>query len=447
MIDQKRKDWLRGAYMDRIREVAMWIADKRSTFDEPEVAHALANEYDYLHELSSDDHAYLRDETVSEVEKIIRERREGELRSRYRILIAQTVALFKMDSASRAYDFDQLEFDAAVGKALNESDLPIEDWDLFRDIVLTELWPRLKTAHAELRASTFSHLRSLNPAAIAEDAEFRMDIGWAALLQRAATRIESYPAAWRAKIVSGKEKLGCLVLSVDCDYSARGCRSEVERLREEIRLTSLSVCEICGNPGRLRLGGYAKTLCKKHVDVLGALRDDDGTQADPYNWIDDDYPAASAEFLKGMNPVRPRATMHVLDEDSFGGFIARRIEADLETRTGREHELLFEFCGALEHSAVGSVVKPEFLDNYVREEVDGWSSVQPLSDDDKQFLRGYLRELVDAECERIRVRQAAELEHFLDDFGDGVDAMKEAQAAGLFDNLGESADDDDETRH
>ncbi|UFS81517.1 MULTISPECIES: hypothetical protein [Rhizobium] len=441
MIDRTRQEWLRGAYQDRIIEVARWLAEKRSTFDKVEVAQALNDEYNYLHELTADDHAYLREETIHEIERIIRERREAELRSWYRLLIAQTVALFKMDSASRAYDFDHLEFDAAVGKALNNTDVPVEDWDLFRDIVLTDLWPKLKMAHAELRASAFSHLRSLTPSTIAEDAVFSMDVGWAKLVQQAATRIESYPTAWKARIISGKEKLGCLVLSVDCDYSGRGCRAEVERLREEIRLVSLATCEICGSPGRLRLAGFAKTVCDTHVGVLGELREDDGAQADPYNWNDDDYPAATAEFLKDMDPVRLRPTVHVLDEDAFGGWIARQIEADLRTKSGREHEVLFEFCGALENSATRAVAKSEDIDRYVTEEVGSWASVQPLSDADKEFLRGYLRGLIEAENERSR---------FFDDFGSGLEMMQEAQADGVFDDL-DSGDEDDgadkKTRH
>lgn len=327
MIDQKRKEWLRGAYMDRVREVAIWLADKRATFVEAEVAHVLRDEYDYLHELTADEHAYLRDQTVREIGKIIRERREQELRSRYRLLIAKTIALFKMDSASRAYDFDQIEFDAAVGKVVNDNDIPVEDWDLFRDIVLVDLWPKLKEAHAGLRKSACDEVKAQHPGRIASDAIFTMDIGWARLLQRAAARIGSYPSEWKATIISGKEKFGCLVLSVDCDYSAPGCRSEVERLREEIRLTSLATCEICGWPGRLRLAGYAKTVCDKHVGILGALRDDDGTQADPYHWNDDEYPAAAAKHLKGMDPVRPRPREHVVDEDLSGS-----PEDDDETR-------------------------------------------------------------------------------------------------------------------
>jgi hypothetical protein len=45
------------------------------------------------------------------------------------------------------------------------------------------------------------------------------------------------------------------------------------------------------------------------------------------------------------------------------------------------------------------------LDHYVAEEVGSWVSVQPLSDDDKTFLCGYLRSLIDAEYERVKNKQ------------------------------------------
>ncbi len=314
IVNKARQDWLRGAYQDRIREVALWLADKSGS----EVP---GDEYDYLHELTGADHAFLREETARQVGMILRERRETELRERHRILIAQTTVGFKMDSASRGYDLDQGVFDAFLSGVIAKNGISEDERDLFCDIVLAEVWPKLKAAHAALRRSVFDDLKASHPDVISEDAVFAMDIGWSKLLDRAAARIGSYPPVWSARLISGKEKLGCLVLSVDCDYTAPGCRSEVERLREEIRLTSLATCELCGEAGRLRLAGYAKTVCDKHLGVLGELRDDDGVQADPYNWVDD-YPSAAAENLKDMNPVGPRPIVHVIYEDSdFGSFL------------------------------------------------------------------------------------------------------------------------------
>jgi len=443
MIDERRKEWLRGAYQDRIREIAMWLSERWTFFDADEVAQALQTEYDYLHELTAEDHGFLREETARQIEDIVDERGGQEFWDRHALIIARTSAAFKMESADRAYHLDQSAFDKFVEKAFDQEKVVYHERATLKAVISATVWSQLQHAHGELRASAYAHLRSLNPSSIASDAIFSMDIGWSKLLQRAATRIESYPTSWRAKLISAKEKLGCCIISVDCDYSSPGCRSEIERLREEIRLTSLSACEICGQPGRLRLGGFAKTVCDAHVGVLGALREDDGTQADPYAW-EDDYRPESAEFLKDMDPVRPRPTVHVLGDDSFGGVITRQIEADMKTTTGREHELLFAFCGALEVSVTRAAVRPEDVESYVREEVDSWASVQPLSDADKEYLHGYLRDLIGAEYERVK---DAELEHFLDDFGDGFDTMQEAQRDGVFDDLGSTTEDDeDETR-
>ncbi len=104
------------------------------------------------------------------------------------------------------------------------------------------------------------------------------------LIQAAADRVETYPAAWKVTITGGKEKLGCCVIHIDYDGSQRGARSEVERLREEVRLRSLATCDICGGQGRLRLGGYAKTVCDKHAAIFEGFREDDGMWADPWKW-------------------------------------------------------------------------------------------------------------------------------------------------------------------
>jgi hypothetical protein len=287
MNDEKRGAWLRGAYLDRITETAMHFASDRTLFDVADWRDYIAGEYDYLSELTTEDQAYLRDQAGLEAARRIAANKKEELRGKYRRVIAQTTVGFKMASGDRGYHFDQLEFDAFVGKTMHENpEIPVADWEFVRDLVLADLFPKLREAHARLREGAWTHLRELNPETIAADAEFALDVGWSSLLQRAATRIESYPSAWGAKIVGGKEKFGCLVIHVDCDYSARGCRSEVDRLREEIRLMSLATCEICGNPGRLRLSSIAKTVCDTHSDILGSLREDDGKWADPWTWSD-----------------------------------------------------------------------------------------------------------------------------------------------------------------
>lgn len=71
---------------------------------------------------------------------------------------------------------------------------------------------------------------------------------------------------------------------------------------------------------------------------------------------------------------------------------------------------MIEFSGAIEDVVNGACVKEEFLDDYIDSEIDGWrtTAVVPVSDRDREFLHEYLRELIDAECERVKAKQSAE---------------------------------------
>jgi hypothetical protein len=348
------------------------------------------------------------------------------LAEKHRLEIRRTVALLKL--ADYGYHLVEAVVDAEIEKMLERlTDISVSDKTLLRELVYAELWPRLRETAAQLRHAAYEQFVIENPDVVNIGSEFAMDTGWVGLLQIAAARLRTYPAAWKVALTGGKEKFGCLVLHIDCDYSARGCRSEVERLREEIRLRSLSTCEVCGASGRLRISSFAKTLCDKHVGILGDLREDDGRWSDPWKWHEDgdEYPASAAEHLREMEQVRPRPIEQVIAELSRLSEIGKRIEEDVLSRVGREHELLIEFCGLLEDSAKGACVKEQYLDDYVRDEVAGWTGVQPLSDDDREFLRIYLRQLIDQEYERVRVRY----ERFVADFGDGLDFMQELQRA------------------
>lgn len=345
MIDDKRKQWLRGAYLDRIMETAQAYAAGHTPFVDAEWESFIADEFGYLRELSAEDQGYLREQAGLEA---------------FRRIVA------KLSAA--------------------------------RDVA-------------------FAKLRADNSDVIAVDASFRMDLGWISLLQHAADRVRTYPSTWKVQVVGGKEKFGCLVLHVACDYSARGCRSEVERLREEVRLRSLGVCDICGERGRLRIGQWAKTVCDKHAAVLGEFREDDGVWSDPWKWSapSDEYPAETAELLRDMDPVRPRPKEHVVDSEFFPSPIratplGRRVDDDTWSREGREQEMLIEFGFQIIDTVQGACVKEEYLDKYVRDEVAGWReyAVTPLTESDLDFLRGYLRALINEEYERIRIKQQSE---------------------------------------
>lgn len=345
MMTDDRRMWLRGAYLDRIVEVAKHYAADHSHFADAEWQTYIADEFAYLSELTAEDHAYLRDQAGLEA---------------------------------------------------------------FRQIVVALL---------AAREAAVEKFRIDNADVIQPEARFALDLGWISLLQHAVDRVRTYPDVWRARIDGAKEKFGCAVVHISCDYSARGCRSEVERLREEIRLRSLATCECCGEPGRLRLSGYAKTVCDKHASVMGEFRVDDGMHADPWAWNDDagriedllkkgralisGYPAESSELLRDMAHVRPRPREHVIDPLRATD-IGKRIDDDTWSREGREQELLIELGYHIEDAVNGCAVKEEHLDKYVRDEVDGWRVVQPLTDPEKEFLRGYLRGLISDEYDRIK---------------------------------------------
>ncbi|WP_421405110.1 hypothetical protein, partial [Agrobacterium fabrum] len=214
-MTDERKASLRGAYLDRIIETAMHYAANHTHFADAEWEAYIFGAFEYLTELTAEDHGYLRQQAGYEA------------------------------------------------------------------------WTRIRAALAEASGTAIAKLHRDNSDVISTDASFAVGMGWLPLLQHAADRVRTYPKSWSARIVGGKEKLGCLALHIACDYSARGCRGEVERLREEVRLRSLSICEICGSSGRLRLAGYAKTVCDEHAVVMGDLREDDGCWADPWAWGDD----------------------------------------------------------------------------------------------------------------------------------------------------------------
>lgn len=339
-MNDDRRQWLRGAYLDRIRESGWHFAEGRTLFVDAEWREYVKDDFSHLRELAAEDHAYLRDQAGLEAFR--------------RIVAVQSAA-----------------HDAAVEK-----------------------------------------LRAENADVVNSAGRFALDTGWFSLLNYAADRVRTYPAEWRARIDGAKEKFGALALHIDCDYNQRGCRSEVERLREEVRLRSLATCEICGEPGRLRLSGWAKTLCGKHASVMGEFREDDGLWADPSKWHDassviedllvkgrallSEYPAESAELLRDTAPVRPRPKEHVTDPLRATA-IGKRIDDDTWSRSGRDQELLIEFGHHIIQAVIAATaVADEQRGDWIAEDVEGWDeyAAEPLSDADRAWLLEYILTLV-----------------------------------------------------
>jgi len=213
--------------------------------------------------------------------------RKAELAELCRLEIRKTSAISKSKMSEYGYHLVESIVDAeieAMRGRLTDKSVRSDDITMLRELVIADLWPRLREQHRQHRDHVFDAVKKMNRETITADATFAFDIGWRQLLQAAAERTQTYPASWQAQITGGKEKFGCCVIYINLETSQRGARSEIERLREEVRLRSLATCDICGNSGRLRMSSIAKTVCDRHAAVLGEMRDDDGVWADPWRW-------------------------------------------------------------------------------------------------------------------------------------------------------------------
>ncbi len=95
-----------------------------------------------------------------------------------------------------------------------------------------------------------------------EDALLDVGAGWAGLINRAYDLLENYPTL---KVVQVKEKFGGLRIYTD------GYIEEFEKVLRDLEYESFNVCETCGNPGKLRSGGWYKTLCEEHSNGREAV--------------------------------------------------------------------------------------------------------------------------------------------------------------------------------
>jgi hypothetical protein len=106
--------------------------------------------------------------------------------------------------------------------------------------------------------------------------------GWKPLLERVCDRLRWMPPEWDAKLLRAEEKFGYMILRFAYDHGSDAARNELERLREEIRLSSLSICEECGHQGRFRYSpSRSLTLCDRHARLAQPTLPGDGVMADP----------------------------------------------------------------------------------------------------------------------------------------------------------------------
>ncbi|MEF3134578.1 hypothetical protein OS035_24285 [Rhizobium sp. 268] len=140
----------------------------------------------------------------------------------------------------------------------------------------------LRTYEQVLRQRRFIRFRERYADVLHENVELSCRPGWKSLLERVADRLRWMPPDWNARLREAREKSGYLVVGIDYDRARQDAFNEIERLREEIRLSSLSVCEECGRNGRFRYSpSRSLTLCDKHARLAEPTLPDDGLMADP----------------------------------------------------------------------------------------------------------------------------------------------------------------------
>lgn len=129
---------------------------------------------------------------------------------------------------------------------------------------------------AEIAERRFPHVLEQHGYVVDSDATFSCGPGWERLIRELATGLSGI--AGPPRLHGGKEKFGSFQASIT--YSSEN-RSAVEALKEKIRKKSVTVCEQCGQPGRLRMShARAQTLCDRHARLAEPLRDDDGQIVD-----------------------------------------------------------------------------------------------------------------------------------------------------------------------
>lgn len=129
----------------------------------------------------------------------------------------------------------------------------------------------------ELRERLFERVREERGATVSHDAEFACGKGWDAVIRELATGLAAIPGAV-VHLTGGKEKFGSFIGFVSCKDDQR---EQVRALKEAARKKSLTICEECGHPGRLRMGiSIAKTTCDRHAHLAAPFRDDDGKIVD-----------------------------------------------------------------------------------------------------------------------------------------------------------------------
>lgn len=80
--------------------------------------------------------------------------------------------------------------------------------------------------------------------------------GWLGLIKELIE--EAIKLGWDRQVCQIKEKFGGLRFYIN------EASDEVHKLIQEAQNKSYEICEVCGEPGKMRPGGWIVTLCDKH---------------------------------------------------------------------------------------------------------------------------------------------------------------------------------------
>lgn len=123
----------------------------------------------------------------------------------------------------------------------------------------------------------FKHVHEQFGYVVPATAKFECGPGWETVIRRLADKLGTLPGP--PKLVGGKEKFGSFqsrIVSHSTKHDER-----IDELVREARKLSLTICDECGAPGRLRMGlNIAKTTCDRHAFLAEPLREDDGQIVD-----------------------------------------------------------------------------------------------------------------------------------------------------------------------
>lgn len=102
--------------------------------------------------------------------------------------------------------------------------------------------------------------------------EIECDIGWFDIIDKALSDILRivYEADVNLQIVQIKEKFAGLRIYYDIDGDAdEDVRKQIDDAIDKAEIDSYTICEVCGEQGKVQKKGWWKTLCIMHQHNLG----------------------------------------------------------------------------------------------------------------------------------------------------------------------------------